>query len=241
MRLALALCVLLATSFLMACDVDEENAITGSGDLITEEYEFEDFTSVELSSAFDADISFADSFSVSLEVDDNVLELVEVTEDGDTLQFRLAPPSSTRRVTLRATITMPELSSLDLSGASHATVTGFENAESLDAVLSGASRLDGVLDVVHSDFRLSGASKVSVTGGGTEADLEASGASTLDLADFSLEIAHVNLSGASNGTVNVRDELGPVVVSGASHLRYVGQPTLTGVDSSGASTIDPAD
>ena len=74
-----------------------------------------------------------------------------------------------------------------------------------------------------------------------EADLRASGASSIDLEDFLLEIASVNLSGASKATVNVSDELGPVEASGASRLRYLGQPSLSGVDTSGASSVEPAD
>lgn len=213
--------------------------VEGSGDIVTETYDFGDFIGVRLSHSFQAEITFAQEFSVSLDVDDNVLEYVDVDIVGDSLRFRLDGVDSTDDVTLDATITMPDLESLDLSGATRVTVSGFENMDDLEAELSGASTLEGVLDVTHLDLRLSGASTASLEGGGIEADLDASGASTLDLEDFPLEIAHVEMSGASTGTVNVRDELGPVILSGASHLTYVGTPTLSGVDTSGASSVEP--
>ena len=238
MRVLVATFVILSAALAFACD---DVGVRGSGDLVTEEYEFEDFTKVELTNTFRADITHSAAFSVSVEADDNILELVEVTQDGDTLRLQLESGTSATDATLQATITMPEIVSLDVSGASRATVAGFENGNALQARVSGASRLDGVLDVTHLDLRLSGASRASLEGGGTEADINASGASTLDLEDFILEIAHVSLSGASSGTVNVRDELGPVEASGASLLLYIGTPNLTGIDTSGASHVEPAE
>jgi hypothetical protein len=232
---------LIIVALLLAFACEDVVGIRGSGDLVTEDYTFEDFTDVELSHSFHAEITYSDSYSVSVEVDDNILDLVEVFKDGDTLRLGLESGFRTRNVTLNATITIPELFSLELSGATRATVTGFENMQDLDVQLSGASRLDGELDVTHLDLRLSGASRATLEGGGTEADLDASGASSLDLEDFLLEFAHVKLSGASNATVNVRDELGPIDASGASHLRYIGDPTLTDVDTSGASSVDHID
>ena len=238
MRVLVATFAILSASLAFACD---DVRIRGSGDLVTEEYEFEDFTKVELTNAFRADIRHSDEFSVSVEVDDNILELVEVSKQDDTLRLQVKSGTSTTDVTLNATITMPDLYSLELSGASQATVTGFENMDSFQARLSGASRLEGNLDVRRLDLRLSGASSASFGGRGIEADLNASGASSLDLEDFLLETARITVSGASLGTVTVRDELGPVKASGASHLHYIGRPTLAGVDTSGASTVKPAE
>ncbi len=219
MKILLSTLVLLSASLAFACD---DAAVRGSGNLVAENYEFEGFTKVEIANTFRADISRSDTFSVSVEADDNILELIEVTQDGDTLRLQLESGTTVTSATLQATIRMPEIESLDVSGASRATIAGFENADSLQA-------------------RVSGASSASLEGGGTEADLNASGASTLDLEDLLLEISHVTLSGASNGTVNVRDELGPVDASGASRLRYIGTPNLTGVDISGASQVEPAE
>ena len=89
------------------------------------------------------------------------------------------------------------------------------------------------------DLRMSGASTASFVGSGTEATIDASGASMLKLQDFLLEIAHVEVSGAAGGTINVRDELSPVTVTGVSHLRYIGEPNLTGVDVGELSTFEP--
>lgn len=71
--------------------------------------------------------------------------------------------------------------------------------------------------------------------------LEGSGASDLDLEDFIVETAEVQLDGASQATVNVREEIESVDATGASHVRYRGGADLGDVDTSGGSTINQID
>ena len=66
--------------------------------------------------------------------------------------------------------------------------------------------------------------------------IDASGASSVDLGGFPVNDANVEASGASNVTVNARGKL-DVNASGASHVYYLGSPTLGKVDTSGASSI----
>ena len=55
--------------------------------------------------------------------------------------------------------------------------------------------------------------------------------------DFNINSAEVRLSGASTATLNVKDRFGPVALSGASKLVYLGDPTFKDFHTSGASSI----
>jgi len=91
--------------------------LTGSGNVETKEYTFSDFNEVEISSAFEFDISQSSSYSVRVTADDNVLEKVEVTKEGNTLKIGLKTIPSLGPATLKAEVTMPELRGLSVSGA----------------------------------------------------------------------------------------------------------------------------
>ena len=217
----------------------QDEGVEGSGNVVSQEMPLTDFTSVEAANAFEVEITQSDTFSVTIRVDDNILDLVDVSKDGDTLKLRLERGVSLRRdVTLEADITMPELESLELSGASKASVSGFRSSGQLDIDLSGASSLDGNLEAGETDIEASGASTVVLEGSATELTIEGSGASSLDLADFTVDTAEVELSGASDATVRAQESIDPVDVSGASKLRYLGDPSLGDVTTSGASTVD---
>jgi hypothetical protein len=229
--------------------------VTGSGNLETREMDYSDFTRLDVGSLFQVTVTRADSFSVSLTLDDNLYDYLVIRRSGSTLQIGLKW-GTYLHATLKASITMPDLRVLNLSGASRGDVSGFSSSESLvidvsgasslntDDVtagktnfdISGASRLSGSMEAADIVFDVSGASTVELDGSADDMTVDASGASSVKLADFVVTDARVELSGASNATVNTSGEL-DIDLSGASTLHYFGSPTLRRVNVSGASTI----
>jgi hypothetical protein len=243
-RLSILVLVLVGlTALSSGCCDDEcecgEEAVEGSGNVISREIPLADFTSVEAANAFEVEITQSDTFAVTIRFDDSILDVLDLSKEDDTLRLRLEPGVSLREdVTLEADITMPDLEGLNLSGASSASVSGFRTSGQLDIALSGASSLDGDLEAGDVDITASGASRVVLEGSATGLTIEGSGASSLDLADFTVDTAEVTLSGVSDATVNAQERIDPVDVSGVSTLRYLGDPSLGNVSTSGVSTVE---
>ena len=230
--LATAVALLLA-----ACSDDE--TIAGSGNIVTRQQSVTDFTVVEAGSTFEVAISRGASFEVSITADDNLFDRISVSREGKRLVIDVEKGFNLRNATLKVAIAMPALEGVRLSGASRATVTDFRSTDDLDIDLSGASRLEGDVGAGDGDFTLSGASRLTLWGSAREVRVQLSGASSADLEDFPVERARVTLSGASSATVDVRKVLGPVRLSGASRLTYLGDPSIKDLSSSGASRIEP--
>lgn len=237
---AILAAAIVAALLLAGCTIYVPQTIIGSGKTVTLERDESGFNRVVIGSAFRAEITRSEGYSVSLTVDQNVVPYLDISAQGDTLRISIRPGLVLAGSTgpLEARIAMPALRALELSGATRATISGFESADPLDASVSGASRLEG--DIEAGDVRLdiSGASRVTLRGRGDDLRLEASGASQADLEQFVVTNGTVELSGASRATVNATGRL-DVEASGASHLRYAGGPVLGSVKTSGASTIQP--
>ena len=204
----------------------------------TKEFDFSGFTKVEIGPAFKVEIAQSTSYSVSVTADSNRMKHIEVTKEGDTLKIDL--DSSGWQLsfsTLEATITMPDLRSLNLSGASNGTVQGFSSSNDLSLNISGASRLSGSINAGDVEFIITGASRVELQGSADDMNVDASGASSVRLSGFEVVNADVTLSGASNGTVKMDGRL-DANLSGASRLTYIGEPTMGSINTSGASTIN---
>jgi len=210
--------------------------LVGSGNLETEEYAFTDFTKVEIGSAFEFEIEQSSSYSINVTADDNVIDYVQVSKDGQTLKIRLRRVAFLGPVTLRASVTMPQLRGLTASGASHGTVSDFSSTEDLDIKVSGASRVTGDITAGNVEFGISGASTIQLEGSADDIDANVSGASRFNLDAFTVNNADVNFSGASSGTVNLNGRL-DANLSGASILWYIGEPTSTDINTSGGSTV----
>jgi hypothetical protein len=211
-------------------------ALIGSGNLETEEYAFTNFTEVEISSAFEFEIEQSSSYSINVTADDNVIAHVQVTQEGHTLKIGLGRILWLGAITLKASVTMPELSSLTVSGASRGTVSGFSSTDDLDIAVSGASRVTGDITAGDVAFDISGASTIQLEGSANDMVADVSGASRFNLDDFTVNNGDIDFSGASSGTINLDGKL-DADLSGASRLWYLGEPTMGNIDTSGASTI----
>lgn len=223
-----------------ACTPPNVVVIRPSGNIVARDFEISGFDRVGASYAFVVDLAQGDSYSVALRVDENVLEHLEVVKQSDTLKIGLKSGTttafSTTGITLEATVTLPELTGVELSGASRVELIGFESSKSLDVNVSGASQLRGDITCGDAAFEVSGASQLRLVGSADDIRLTASGASIVDLADFAVADARVEVSGASKATVNAGGRL-DAEASGASHVFYVGEPALGNVETSGASSI----
>jgi hypothetical protein len=233
-----ALILFLALTLLAGCTLTRVISITGSGNVVTQEERITGFDKVDVSHAFEVEVSQGEAFSVVVHIDDNLVQHLRVDKRGRTLDIGLRPGRmfNIRKATMQAEVTMPELTGVELSGASHATLTGFKSTKALEVDLSGASSLRGDVEAGNVRFDLSGASDVTLTGSGRDVAIDASGASEVDLADFPVDDADVDLSGASEATVNPSGRLN-VDASGASDVYYLGSPTLGRVRTSGGSSV----
>ena len=234
MRLAIRVAV--AVSLLSSgCSLLGEE---GSGVLVTRTFEVaREITHVEIEDSFVAEVSVGTAPSAAITIDDNLVSMLRVTQDGDTLVLDL--DGRVRDATLQANIVVSGLAAVAASGASQVSVRGTMSADVV-LVASGSSVIEGaVLDAETLEIDLSGASRIEASGAATRIQAQASGASELLLADVETDEASVEASGASSVEVWVNDEL-DARASGASSIAYRGDPPRVIVDSSGSSSVERA-
>jgi len=199
----------------MNCSFGNVSGVQGSGTAKNEKREVSGFKQVAAGGAITLEIVAQKDFSVEVEADDNLLALIKTEVSGDTLKIsseeRISPKTK-----ILVKISMPELNSLDVSGASGATVSN---------VKADLLKLEA-----------SGASKIKVDGQANSLESNASGASGIDAEGLKVENADVEASGASNTTVSATNEL-KAESSGASTVYYTGEPKSVSPKTSGASSV----
>jgi hypothetical protein len=211
--------------------------VTGSGNLVTLEQANQDFSRVEFSHAFQADVTQGESYSVVITIDDNLQQYLQVSQTGDTLKIGFKPGMlSLRNATMRAQVVMPELTGVGASGATQVRLAGFESGRDLRLDISGASTVRGQIDSGDLRADISGASRLELSGQGEDGSINVSGASQANLANFVMQNVTVDASGASRAEVHASGRL-DAEASGASTVLYSGDPTLGRTNTSGAGTI----
>ena len=191
------------------------SSVHGSGNVASEVRGVDGFTGVDVSNVFEVDMTAGKDFLVEFHADDNLLPYIKTEVRGEVLHIETTEGIKSKSP-LRVTITAPEISSINASGASKIAASG---------VTSSALEVDA-----------SGASKLKISGDVTEVRIDVSGASSVDAESLKSRVASVDASGASKVSVNVSERLASHA-SGASKISYSGNPGSVEKAVSGASKI----
>ena len=216
----------------------EERTVDESGRTVTREFDLRGFDSLDISAAFEVDLRQEDTYSVVVRIDEAFLSDLRVVMTGSLLRigFRPGLRINTRGNRPYASVSLPDLKRLELSGAALARLADFRLDRDLELALSGASSVEGALEARDLRIEASGASDLLLRGAARDLELDGSGASTIELEELEVQDARVELSGASSATVLAAGRL-DLQASGASHLYYLGSPTMGKIETSGASSI----
>ena len=189
-----------------------------SGQRTTRTYDLADFQGVEVSGQWQVTIERGDAWRVAVEAPVEVFEDVQVRLSGDGEDVDLEAPwwfgDGDGENMLEATITMPALESLDISGTSRVRFSGFEG-RTLSLDVSGAGDIRGA------------ASRFD------ELTLDSSGAVNVDFGDVTVTDAEVDISGAGNVTLRMAGGRLTGDLSGAANLTYSGTVSEESIDQSG--------
>jgi putative autotransporter adhesin-like protein len=190
-----------------------------SGERTTKTYAYTDFRGVEVDGQWQVTIERGDAWRVSVEVPAEVVDQIRVQRQSDGDAVDLEGPwwlgdYDGGQPALKATITMPALESLDISGASNTSFSGFDG-DSLSLDLSGAGQIRGTASRFD---RLM---------------LDMSGAAAIDLSDVPVTDADVDISGAGNVKLQMAGGRLTGDLSGAANLEYSGTVSEETIDRSG--------
>lgn len=183
-----------------------------------------DFAGVEASGRWDLTLARGDTWRVDLDVPVELVDRIEARVEDGRLVLGLKDGSwfggcgDSDRCRMSASITLPALREIGLSGATTVDFAGFDG-ERLAIETSGASEIDG------------SASRYD------DLDVTTSGAGDVDLDGVTVTNAEVSASGA--GSIALRMAGGRLTgeLSGAADLRYSGTVSEENVSTSGAADV----
>ena len=198
--------------------------IKKSGALVTEQYAFTDFSQLEIG-LFGVEVRQGNGYSVVLEMDENALEHVQVTQNGETLRIGLDPSEAynMENIHMRAEVTMPRLTGLTMGLSEDGKISGFRSGEDLVIDL-GKSSLRGDVHAGDLEIRAEVDCTVNLSGSATDVIVKATVDSDVDLSELECRNAVVTAEVGSQVTVHATGRLD--AEASASKVLYVGEPSL---------------
>lgn len=228
--------------FLGSCHEFMGKRVHGNGNIRTEDRPVSDFKNVEVGGAAKVLVSQGDHASVKIEGDENLLQYMEVRQEGNKVYirekrgFHLIPTHD-----LRIYVTAPVFNSIDASGACDIIgQTKISNPENLEMHISGAGDIKMEVDAPRLKAEVSGSGSIFLKGQTKDVDLDLTGAGKAHCFELLAENTKVDISGAGEAEVYASVKL-DAEVSGAGSVNYKGNATQVNQHVSGAGSVHKAD
>ena len=201
-----------------------QGGIVGNGKVETREEKIGNFDRLVISGNFHVFLEPADKPSLRMEMDENLYDIVKVSEEGSTLRI------DTRLNIMQAReknlyIGIKDLEKLELSGAIKMVSDSVLRLGSLNILVTGAARINFEIEAKSLKIDLSGASECDFRGKVDELRVQLSGAGDIDALDLIAGTVEVDMSGAGGARVYAKDKL-DVSISGVGSVRYRGEPEI---------------
>jgi len=212
--------------------------VHGNGVIKTEERSVSTFKNVEVSGSIDVYVSQGDIKPVKIEGDENLLQYIEVEQEGDKLFVRekqgynLKPSAE-----MRIYVTAPVYNNIEVSGACDIIgMTKISNSENLALSASGAGDIKMEVDAPKLSAEISGSGSIDLKGQTKDVDLQLTGAGHAHCYDLLSENTKVDISGAGSAQVYASVKL-DAEVSGAGSVSYKGNATNVIQHTSGVGSV----
>jgi putative autotransporter adhesin-like protein len=225
-RISITLVLLLLGAAFSGC-TGPGNIVRGSGKVITESREVSGFDEVLLSGSGSLNIEQTGTESLTIEGEDNIIELIETEVTGGKLTMGVrngAGISPTRP--LQFNLTVKDIKAVTLSGSGDVMSPKLE-ADDLALEISGSGEMSLDQIAVESlEALISGSGELTVAGTASRQDVRISGSGNYRGADLKSEEARVRVGGSGSAEVDASDTLN-AEISGSGDIIYIGDPNVT--------------
>jgi Protein of unknown function (DUF2807). len=212
--------------------------IVGNGEMGKRVFKLSEFKNVSVSSGIDIYLDPSGKNQAELVTDKNVINAVEVEQNGNNLIFKLR--EGVRRTTkgIKVYLSYKTLERIKASGGSDVYMNNNAvlKSKSLSIDASGGSDIRLAIDVETLSCESSGGSDIYLNGKASNASFDCSGGSDVKSKGLIVENCSVDSSGGSDVTITATKSI-KIDASGASDVYYYGNPKNVSVSKSGSSDI----
>ena len=160
--------------------------IKDTGELVSTDYPFQDFTKLEVGGFFTAEINQGDEFRVLVEAEEALKPYIDVDIQGKTLKIGLSPDHkySIEKSTHRVVITLPVLTQIHATGHSTWELMNFASNRQLRIDITEFSVLTGMIEADDVNLAVADHSSIVLRGSASSVRGDASNHSTVDLSQL---------------------------------------------------------
>ncbi|MBF9255376.1 PspC domain-containing protein [Pontibacter sp. 172403-2] len=202
-------------------------------------FNYSNFEHISIGGPYHVQLTQGGNYSVRVHASNEEMDKMEIKQNGNELVISYEDNTINLfddREPILIQITAPNINEIDLSGAIKADVNGI-TSNNLDVSLTGATKAAFNVRTQNLKADITGASASRFVGHTDVFDLNAAGACSIDAGQMSATQVEVDAAGMTVVEVYVTSEL-RAEASGASQIKYDGNPGITRINANGASKVE---
>ncbi|OIO56662.1 MAG: hypothetical protein AUJ47_12725 [Candidatus Marinimicrobia bacterium CG1_02_48_14] len=224
----------MSLSVFFAC-VSFGGCIDGSGQVKSETREVASFSGINISGSADVFLTPGETQSLTIQTDDNLLELITTDVKGQNLYIGNKKCFKTRN-DVKIFITVPTLSDVTISGSSDVKGADLFKCGDLGLKISGSGNITLAVDADDVDMSISGSGDMEIKGSAEDLTIRISGSGGLNSRDLETKSVTAIISGSGDCMVNTTGDLN-AVISGSGDVTYFGNPKSVDTSISGSGSV----
>ncbi|HMO38644.1 MAG TPA: head GIN domain-containing protein [Saprospiraceae bacterium] len=224
--------------YMPGCFVDDVGigCIRPDGPVVSERISMAPFTGVDLRMAGKVYITQGSPQRVEVEAPRRLIDEMEFNVRNGIWRIETNRCARYNSRDLRIYITMPDLTSLRISGSGDIISENVFVIDDLDLTISGSGGMDLALDAKDVGATISGSGNIYLEGVADALDFVVSGSGDFRCFDLAANSARINISGSGSAEVHVSEALN-VRISGSGNVRYKGTPSIVNTQISGSGKV----
>jgi hypothetical protein len=197
----------------------------GNGVVTTSEREISDkFTRITSSEGLDVYVTQADEFNISVEADENIIELIGTDISNNTLKIHAI--KNIGSATKKVYVSLPEITSLKSSSGSFLKAENTIKSNDLVIDTSSGSTLKATIEVKNLELEASSGSNIKLTGSSDSSSIDASSGANIRANNLKTQTCDAEASSGANVSVLVSESLIADASSGGN-ISYSGNAKVS--------------
>jgi hypothetical protein len=219
--------ILLTPTLMLSCDKQSLLPyIKGSGIIVTEQRDTDNFSSVELRLAGNVEVSEDDRFRLMVSADDNIIgEINTFTRNGTLI---ISSNRNFKDATIDMHISLPSLEKIAVNSSGDIMVGDFFPDKEMNFRIGGSGSITVKVKSEKIYSTIAGSGSLNLSGTAYLNSIEISGSGTINSYELNTSVCQVNVNGSGNCFVSVEDSL-KVRINGSGNVYYRGTPQIDSI------------
>lgn len=215
--------------FLSSCGFDINfgefgSGKTGNGTVVEENRKItDDFSTVHASEGLDVYVTQGDDFSITVEADENIIDLIGTDIKNGRLKIHAI--ENIGRATKKVFVSLPDVKSLQSSSGAHLTTQNLIKGDDITIDSSSGSIVNVEVTADQIEIDASSGANIEIAGKAREVYVDGSSGANINAKNLLSKECRADGSSGANISVNVSDLLNADASSGAN-ISYSGEATV---------------